>query len=89
MRERCQFDSVSSAVSRWQDPSNRLCLVLDRLAEVPLSSASAMKVFNLVDSNLYQCKRKLGDGHFTSCQKGSIFVLCCTLFLGNPSISRI
>ena len=53
MREGCQFDSISSAISRWRDPSNRICLVLDRLIEVPLLGFSATKVFNLEDSNLY------------------------------------
>ena len=54
----------SNAVSRWLDPSDRLCLALDRLAEAPPPSASAKKVSNLEDSNLFQCERKLGDGHF-------------------------
>ena len=39
-------------------------MVLDRLAEAPSPSASAKKFSNLEDSNLYQCKRKLSDGHF-------------------------
>ena len=62
-RERCQFDHISNAVSRWSDPSDRLCLVLDHLAEAPPPSASVKEVRNLEDSNLYQCKRKFEDGH--------------------------
>ena len=66
MREHCQFDSVSNAVSRQRDPSDRLCLVLDRLAEVPPPSASAKKVSNLEYSNLFQCNCKLEDGRYTT-----------------------
>ena len=64
MRECCQFDSISSAISRWRDPGDKLCLILDCLAGYPLCD-SVKKVYNLEGSNLYQCKRKLGDGHFT------------------------
>lgn len=86
MRDRCQFDSISNAISRWRDPSDRLCFVLDRLAEVALSCANAKNDSNLEDSNLYQCKRKLGDGHFPAAIK--VFFGCDTFFAGNPQSSR-
>ena len=66
---RCQFDCISSAISRWRDHSDKCCLVLDRLTEVPLSCANAKKVSNLEDSNFFQCKRKLGDGNFMAAIK--------------------
>ena len=39
------------------------------LAKVPPPSATAKKVSNLEDSNLYQCKHKLRDGHFAGAIK--------------------
>ena len=66
MRKRCQFNSISRVVSKWRDPGDRFCLVMDWLAEIRLPSSSAKRVSNLEDSNLYQCKRKHGDGHFTA-----------------------
>lgn len=69
MRERCQFDSIFRALSTWRYPGDRLCLVLDYLSELPLPSVSVKKISSLEDSNLFQCKRKLGDGHITAAIK--------------------
>lgn len=69
MRERWQFESISKVVSRWRDPSARLDLVMDCLAEAPYPPVSAKIISSIEDSNLYQCKRKLGDGHFTTAIK--------------------
>lgn len=64
VRQRCQFDSISRALLRWRDPSDRLRLVLDRLSDVAPSSSEVNKPKSLDEHNLFQCKRKLGDGHF-------------------------
>ncbi|PWA52803.1 hypothetical protein CTI12_AA449230 [Artemisia annua] len=68
-RERCQLDSISRAILRWRDPVDRLSLVMDRLAEVPPSAKGVTKLKDQDGINLGQCKRKLGDGHFTAAIK--------------------
>jgi hypothetical protein len=68
-RERCQLDGISRAILRWRDPVDRLGLVKDRLAEVPPSAKGVTKLKDQDGVNIGQCKRKLGDGHFTAAIK--------------------
>ena len=44
-------------------------LVMDCLAEGPLSFSGAKKIKHQDSVNLGQCKRKQGDGHFTAAIK--------------------
>nr|GEU34447.1 hypothetical protein [Tanacetum cinerariifolium] len=68
-KERCQFESISYAILRWRDPVDRLSLVFDRLAKLT-PSFSRVKKSNIHDeSNVVQCKHKLGDGNFTTAIK--------------------
>ncbi|GJR22593.1 hypothetical protein Tco_0971120 [Tanacetum coccineum] len=68
-RERCQFESISRAILRWKDPVDRLGLVSDRLAELTPSFSGVKKSNKHDEANVVQCKRKLGDGHFTAAIK--------------------
>ena len=68
-RARCQFDCISRAILRWRDPGERVGLVRDRLAAVSPSFRGVKRFKNSGEANLFQCKRKLGDGHFTSAIK--------------------
>lgn len=68
-RERHQLDSISRAILRWKDPVDKLGLVKDRLAVEPPSFNGVKKLKDPDGVNLGQCKRKLGDGHFTTAIK--------------------
>ncbi|GJU06306.1 hypothetical protein Tco_1122736 [Tanacetum coccineum] len=68
-RERCQFESISHAILRWRDPVDRLGLVSDRLAELTPSLSGVKESDKHDEANVVQCKRKLGDGHFTAAFK--------------------
>ncbi|GJY65899.1 putative reverse transcriptase domain-containing protein [Tanacetum coccineum] len=68
-RERCQFECISRAILRWRDPVDRLRLVSDRLAELTPSFSGVKKSNKHDEANVVQCKRKLGDGHFTAAIK--------------------
>lgn len=68
-RERCHLDSISCAILIWRDPVDRLGLVMDRLAVVLPSFNEAKKLKDQDGVKLCQCKRKLGDGHFTAAIK--------------------
>ncbi|GKE02285.1 hypothetical protein Tco_1390268, partial [Tanacetum coccineum] len=57
------------AILRWRDPMDRLGLVVDRLAEATPSFHRVKKSKNSDEVNLFQCKSKLGDGHFTTAIK--------------------
>nr|GEW46054.1 hypothetical protein [Tanacetum cinerariifolium] len=65
-RERCQFEYISCAILRWRDPVERLGLVSDRLADLTPSFSGVKKSDKHDEANVIQCKRKLGDGHFTA-----------------------
>ncbi|GKF34788.1 hypothetical protein Tco_0107988, partial [Tanacetum coccineum] len=64
-RERCQFECISRAIRRWRDPVDRLVLVSGRLAELTPSCSRVKKSTKHDETNVVQCKRKLGDGHFS------------------------
>ncbi|GKE20519.1 hypothetical protein Tco_1432031 [Tanacetum coccineum] len=57
------------SILRWRNPMDRLGLVVDRLAEATPSFHGVKKSKNSDEVNLFQCKRKLGDGHFTAAIK--------------------
>ncbi|GJW41559.1 hypothetical protein Tco_0067404 [Tanacetum coccineum] len=68
-RERCQFECISCVILRWRDPVDKLRLVSDRLAELTPSFSGVKKSNKHDEANVVQCKRKLGDGHFTAAIK--------------------
>ncbi|KAL8148315.1 hypothetical protein AgCh_005618 [Apium graveolens] len=68
-RERRQFEHISSAILRWRDPGDMMGLVKDRLAFLTTSTRRLQKSRNFEEANLFQCKRKLADGHFTAAIK--------------------
>nr|GEZ97617.1 hypothetical protein [Tanacetum cinerariifolium] len=68
-RERCQLEHISRAILRWRDPIERLGLVSGRLADLTPSFSGVKKSDKHDEANVIQCKRKLGDGHFTAAIK--------------------
>ncbi|KAL8127113.1 hypothetical protein AgCh_014143 [Apium graveolens] len=68
-RERRQLEHISSAILRWRDPGDRMGLVKDRLAFLTTYTRRLQKSRNFEEANMFQCKRKLADGHFTAAIK--------------------
>ncbi|KAL8132720.1 hypothetical protein AgCh_008265 [Apium graveolens] len=64
-----KFEHISSAILRWRDPGDRIGLMKDRLAFLTTSTRRLQKSRNFEEANLFQCKRKLADGHFTAAIK--------------------
>ncbi|KAL8158882.1 hypothetical protein V2J09_000419, partial [Rumex salicifolius] len=57
-RQRCQFDSISRAILRWRDPSDRLRLVLDRSDVAPSSILTSSGIALLCDDTLRDLEAK-------------------------------
>ncbi|KAL8121383.1 hypothetical protein AgCh_018206 [Apium graveolens] len=68
-RERCQFEHISSTILRGRDSGDRMGLVKDRLTFLITSTRRLQKSRNFEEANLFRCKRKLADGHFTAAIK--------------------
>ncbi|KAL8092032.1 hypothetical protein AgCh_034349 [Apium graveolens] len=68
-RERRRFEHIYSAILRWRDSGDRMGLVKDRLAFLTTSTWRLQKSRNFEEANMFQCKRKLDDGHFTAAIK--------------------
>ncbi|GJS21970.1 hypothetical protein Tco_0450602 [Tanacetum coccineum] len=67
----------------WRDPVDRLGLVLDQLAETTLSFSGVKKSKNHNEVNMFQGKRKLGDGHFTVVIKRRLVSKVASFVIGN------
>ncbi|GKF70644.1 hypothetical protein Tco_0203701 [Tanacetum coccineum] len=63
---------------------DRLGLVVDHLAEATPSFLGVKKSKNFDEVNLFQCKRKLGDGHFTA----AMISRCRSIFPKGTSCGR-